>query len=518
MTNKSPLTKAVQIICTLYGRCFSQKNRSPFFIWIINFLLIICLQFNTSISLASERWSPPANIPGFEGETLTPQLIADRNGTVHAFASQQFDSNRNETAIIYSIWTLETGWTFPVDIVLSPLKNDARLLGAFLDEAGLMHLLFFGGDDTEANVYYTQAPAVDAGRASAWSKPIVIGERAITPENGALSGDGNGNLIAIYSGDIAGHGFYYTLSQNSGQTWSEPAPFFLTYDNELWPYYLKLSRGASGWLQAVWTANDISNHGVALYYARFSFSDMRWSDLVTLAETEGGLGTQAPAIIEYQGDLLVMYYTGHTGKQNFIISTDNGYTWSEPVAPFPHVGLNDSGFFVTDSADNLHFFWGQRLTGSPDIHGMWQSTWQNGQWSDAEAVVSGPRISDEVGNRAFDPVLPRAVCSQGNILLVAWISDYGLKGNGVWYSFKVIDTPALPRVPLPDVKTEGVEDVDNAQTPLTTHEAEPEPLLATRGEFVNPASPSDLIVISVSFSALFILLIILSKVVSRQRQ
>ena len=50
----------------------------------------------------------------------------------------------------------------------------------------------------------------------------------------------------------------------------------------------------SGWIHAVWSVNDISNHGQAIYYAKFNFGERDWSEPLRLAKTEGGLGTQVP--------------------------------------------------------------------------------------------------------------------------------------------------------------------------------------------------------------------------------
>lgn len=417
-------------------------------------------------------WAPQQTIPDYDPETEPPCLIADRNRTVHAFSYQYLGEDRGqpERAIMYNRWTLEGGWTPPIDILLSSIKGDARLLGATLDQTGMMHVFFFGGDDTGANVYYSQALGVSADRATAWSEPLLLGERAITPQNGGLAGDDKGNLVAVYSGDLQGHGFYSIHSGDGGETWSEPELMFATYDQQVWPFYLRMHLGESGWLHAVWTANDIQNHGQALYYARFSFVDMQWSDPMTLAENQGGLGTQAPTVIEYHDSLIVMYYGGDTNKQHMIRSFDGGRTWTAPVAPFPHVGLNGPGFFVVDANDDLHLFWGQRITGSPDMHGMWHSVWQDGGWGGYEAVVSGPKVLDRVGFSAFDPVTASAASRQGNVLLVTWRSDPGSRGNGVWYSYQILDAPELSLTPLPTPATMA------EPTPLATAAA-PAPTL-----------------------------------------
>jgi hypothetical protein len=80
---------------------------------------------------------------------------------------------------------------------------------------------------------------------------------------------------------------------------------------------------------------------------------------------------------------------------------------------------------------------------------MWHSVWEGEKWSEPEAIVSGPAVADQEGETAFDPFEARGVVSQGNVLLVTWRSDPGLKGNGVWYSYKSLDAPELPIIGMP---------------------------------------------------------------------
>jgi hypothetical protein len=397
------------------------------------------------------QWSPAQRIPGYEAETYPPVLIADQDRTVHAFASQQVGEEGKEIAIIYNQWSLAGGWTAPVDVLLSPLKHEARLLDAFLDQAGTFHVVFFGGDETEANIYYAKAPAVGAGRAPAWSAPGMVAAGALNPESGAIAGDDKGNLVILFSGMQDGHGLYVIYSVDKGSTWSDPEPIFRTHDDQLWPYDTRMYLGHSGQLHAVWSVYDIAGHGVSMYYANLRIGQRQWSDPLELAKGVG-IGVQAPNVIEYQGDVLVIYYSGNVNSNWLRLSRDGGRTWADPVRIAPrHVGTGGPVSLTVDSNQVLHLLFGERIPGGdgPTIYGIWHTTFRAGRLSKVEAVVSGPLVNDLSGDKSFGPGDARAVVSQGNVLLVTWRQDPGLKGNGVWYSYQVLNAPELPLVPLP---------------------------------------------------------------------
>ena len=487
--------------------------------------LILIIDPNLAVAQTGNIWPPPRNIPIYHPETEPPFLIADQDRTVHAFSSQWIGEDNQQKAIVYNQWNPDTGWTVQVDIILPPLKQQARILGAYMDHAGMMHVAFFSGDETEANVYYSQAPAVQAGHAQVWTAPVMIGEQALVPENGTITGDGQGNLVIVYSGNRSQHGLYAVYSEDGGNTWTEPVPVFLTGDNQLWPYYLQMYMGEKGQLYAVWSVNDISNHGEAIYFSIFDFTSQQWSEPLTIAETRGFLGTQAPALVEYNNALFVMYYDGSTGKQYQRRSSDSGETWTQAVAPFPHVGLNGPVSFVVDSNDDLHIFWGQRITGGlgeADAHGMWHSVWndQSKTWAPYEALVSGQKVLDLVGFTSFDPVTPHVVASQGNVILVVWMTDYGSKGNGVWYSYKSLNAPELPVVPIPTPAADSNPTPESTKiTSQPNPTSTPKPVFTDEGGYITEEKPlSTILAAVIPVSVLIVGIIVLTRVFSYTRR
>jgi hypothetical protein len=400
----------------------------------------------------SSGWLPQQSIPGYQYDSWPLKLIADRNRTVHAFSSQWLGSEEGgsvQRAIVYNRWTLDRGWTTPVDVLLSP-QAEARLLDAFLDQSGMMHLLFFGGSETQANIYYSKVPALYADQAKVWSTPLMIADQALNPENGVIVGDDQGNMVILFSGIQSGNGLYTISSTDYGNSWSEPEPIYLTEDDQLWPYESKLYLNNTGDFYTVWTDYDVAGHGVSVHFMSSKIGQNEWSVPLNLAEGSG-LGVAHPNIIEYDGKIIVTYYDSNQNAQWMIQSKDKGLSWSEPVRIAPTlIGRNGGVSMAIDSSNRLHMFFGERKPLNPDIHGMWHVIYENGQLSPVEAVVSGPLLVDRDGFDGFDPVAAQAVITNGNIVLVAWRTDPASRPNGIWYSTAKFNTPELPVEPMPE--------------------------------------------------------------------
>jgi hypothetical protein len=392
-------------------------------------------------------WNPPDIIPGYHTETRPPVLIADQNRTVHAFSSQWIGDGENMSkAIMYNQWTYDQGWTLPNDIVLSPI-GQARILDAYLDPSGVVHLIFFGGDNTYANVYYTKALAMDAANPRAWQSPTIIAQNAGDPESGVILWDDRENLRVLFHGRTDGNGVYEVYKADGGDTWSNVSQVFLPSNTELFPYWLQYVKSDLGTHHVVWNMVNVGGQGRGIFYTSRHAGEIEWREPIILDTSPEGLGTDRPAIIEHKGILYVIYNNGGL-KMRF--STDDGLSW-EPFSRLftRHVGYNGSLSLVIDGNDDLHLFFGQRISGSPDIHGMWHSHWQTPRWTEPEPVISGPQVVDKTGFHGFDPFDARSVVSQGNMLLVTWRTDPGLKGNGVWFSYKQLAASELTYKTLP---------------------------------------------------------------------
>ena len=491
--------------------------------------ILVAIDRGYIIALAQQinQWMPDERVPGYLDDTFTPYLLADHNQTVYALATQRIDEEHRKLAIVYRQWSLEKGWTIPVDILLMP-SDDSQIFGAFLDSAGIMHIIFYVGQGTNRKIYYSHAIVTVADQVSAWSTPEVLGEGATSSISGAIAGDNEGNLIILYNGTTNGNGVYAIQSTNAGQNWSEPHPIFLTYDSELIPYSLRLYPGQKGILHAVWsivTSNGVDN---SLYYARYDTTLDLWSDarlLENRIEIQDYFGPSFPSIVDNGLYVVILYNSGNpftsgpvsAGRpiQRVRLSSDNGQTWNDPVDPFPlHLGRSGEHALVVDSNQNVHAIFIQRIELSigakySAIAGIWHSILHGNKWSEPERLIT-----------TIAPHDVRAIICQGNILLGVWREDPGEGQAGIWYSYKTLNTPELPVIPLPTISATPTDIANKTAIPAiiltSTHLSELAPV--SQGDPVANNNPTLPLVIGIVPAILLLFGVIVIREIRRIRR
>lgn len=414
--------------------------------WITRLWLILVLSLPALVPpglLARAQgttWSSPRRIPAYYNLLKAPTLVADQNHTVHAFDDEKAAGGN---VIVYRRWSAVSGdWSAPVDILLFR-DGLAGMMGVQLDDSGRFHMIFYSGEETRGNVYYTWAYAANAGSAAAWSEPVQIAPSAGPLVAGALVAAGPGRLVAVYTGLGQGVGVYAVHSADSGQTWSMPVAVDLADTPGLTPVAFWLTGDTHGRVHVVWHVANEGGQGEEILYARLSADLAAWSQPILLAGRETDLENMGwGSIISVDDRLIVAYQDSFPATRWVRQSADGGETWSEPVRPFPYEGGYEYTALVKDSSNVVHMVLGNRLP-SPETYGMWYSKLVDGVWTPLEPIISGP------GRRDFGPCCPRAVMSQGNVLLATWAHNVSNEYlTGAWYAYLHLDAPELPVVPL----------------------------------------------------------------------
>lgn len=457
-------------------------------------LLCVCICLAASIYSSTSvlaqtvelSWAIPERVPGFKDSGLDPIILADPEGNIHLFNSQPVGDN---LSIFYIRWTPKEGWSTLVDVITSP-QGGARVYGAHLDQQGWIHLIFFGGDDFSASIFYTKAPAQSAGKSTTWSEPVLIGESAITPSMAAMVGDRTGFMMVLYSGNSNGNGLYTVHSADGGKSWEAPKPIFYTYSETLWPTALKLYMDVENNIYAAWAVTNDLGLGEAIYFARYSQSEQGWTRPTRIAKAIG-YEADTPTIIKYQNEIILIHHNDQPTTHWMYRSSDDGETWTQPIRLFEQVGGNGPVSMVIDSSEILHMLFGNRVD-STGIHAVWHSRWMNDHWSNPEAIVAGPQIRiGPNGEEGFDPSFIQAVISRGNLLFTIWRHDPMAGPTNIWFSYRTLDATELPPTPFQVITaptSESPVGVTTADPTATIELSMPTPVV------VPPSTPAPVIV------------------------
>lgn len=477
------------------------------------FALVLVLLASEHPALAQQptTWQTPQWIPGLVDTTPEqyPVFVTDPTGRLHVFHSQIVGG---VYAIVYSYWTVGTGWAEPVDIVMAPFGH-ARLIGAVLSDSGMMHLAFWGGEVPNQDIYFTSASLDQVGKATAWSEPVLIGPDALAYTNGALVSDGKDYFVALYSGDLFGHGLYSVTSSDGGATWTEPVPIFITIDSML-PLELRAIINAENQVHAVWShVDEVTGNSQEIFYSRLDYGEAEWLDAKMLARASE-FYAYLPTIYEYEGELFVIFHNNLPTSRYMMRSADHGDTWTAPVRLFEHEGSNGAAALVTDSNNQMHMFFGNRV-GTPPIHGLWHTKWTGSSWTIPEAVVSGPQVlSGANGEEGFDPATAQAIIIRGNLLFVVWRHDPMGGPIHIWYTYRYLDAPELPAgtlaVPTPTATTIPKALPLSQITPTLRPTFPPDVPLSTGSESLNQS-------IMFSLAPVFFLVVVILVIQSRRK-
>lgn len=391
------------------------------------------------------QWTRPRRIPDYHDPLRAPHLVADSNRTVHAFDIEL--SEADDFRLVYRSWTMSRGWSAPVDVLVLQFGGSAPLMeGAFIDQAGVIHLIYFGSDAEGEAIFYTRVLATEANHSRSWSPARRVGVNAGPVAAAAITGDGDGTIVVVYGGTHRGGGLYEVHTTDGGDLWSEPVLVSRTRGQELWPGPMWLDTDGLGRVHAVWDMVDETGLAQESRYARLEAGLEGWGHefiLISKQEERDILGW--PSVVSRGSQVIVIYSNLFPTTRFMRLSEDGGLTWSAPVRPFPQVGGAEYAHLLKDSGGMVHMILGAR-TQDASLAGMWYSTLVGNHWTALEPISVRPPIPPDP---EFGPCCPHAVVSQGNILLATWphnVRDEFL--TGAWFSYMILDSPELPIIPI----------------------------------------------------------------------
>jgi len=393
----------------------------------------------TTITAQSDvLWSEPIQLSELEVDAWAPAIAADKAGNVHVVWSQtmtdRVEGGEGDT-LFYARWDGE-GWSWPVDVLVSPRGAGAEFPDLAVTPDGTLHAVW-GTGGTSSQLMYAHAPACCADHPKNWSQPVSLG----MPVNltTALVADDRGRLHAAFASLETGN-IVYRRSDDGGATWPVWADIIgeMHRDDE-YTASPRLAVDGRGRVHAVWTVLPWA--GRLVMYARSDDGGDVWNELQVIdsADREDYEEGYGPILIDIEvhgeDEVHLMWDGAPTVERNHVWSFDGGDTWAGPDLLFPEfsrVGRSGWNDMVVDSTGTLHAV---ALGPLYDI------------WPGGDPFSSTP-IGQ--GRETEGAEWLRIALSLGNQLHVVWQD----KGSGqpypVWYvTGEIVEAPAVAAQPLP---------------------------------------------------------------------
>lgn len=365
-------------------------------------------------------------------------LVADRFGYVHLMWRHVVRAGTvvegHVGAAFYSRWD-GSGWSQPVDVLVSPNNDNFDGARMDVDEMGRLHAVWSGRN----TLYYSWAWGDEAHQAGSWLTPVSFPLNSFTQ---SITTEGEDRLHILYSD--AGREVFYFGSQDGGETWSspvqlsntEPDGVILTISSAP-----RLAVGPEGVLHAIWNeASDEDYIARAVFYVQSRDGGSTWSDPAQVFANDVG----DPNIIVAGDGSVHAFGNGRGGIGRFHRwSADGGFTWSEIENLAPVTGgasLTGEMDVAVDSNGWLHVIY---VTNTP---GVMYTYWDGFRFATPTLLASG----DESGWWGEGAVLTVA---QGNQVHITIPGAFGR----IWHSWRELaDTPLIPPLPLPIREIEGI--------------------------------------------------------------
>lgn len=328
-----------------------------------------------SAAQSEYEWSAPYLLSTKEGRPSEGYMVADNFGHVHVFWIET-ELPDGGSVIQHARFDGEV-WTPATDIFVSRQITPIGFLSPFVDQQGLVHLVW--SMSNFGPVCYMNAPAHDTPSAKRWSDPVCIDLPAF---RGEMQVDSRGT-IHLLSADFYGRpGVYYTRSEDGGNSWSPAAWLDPHIPPDHAPLDIKIAQDEAGNLHAAWHYLNLeANLGGPVYYAHSLDGGASWSTPISIDdpdESADEVRMARPGIVT-QGQTVHIIWAG-TARTNreHRYSTDAGLSWTDSTRIFGDLHGQAAGDgLAVDGAGQIHFVSNIRhpLT-------IWHSYWDGDHWTD----------------------------------------------------------------------------------------------------------------------------------------
>ena len=391
-------------------------------------------------------WGNLEDVDTDELKLLSPIIITDNQNRAHIFWSKSESPAPDALGKSINYAVRQDGqWSPSAEILLSSFGK-AEQIDAGIDSGNQISIVWSGGQGGE--IFFSQADYNQAFIPESWSAPVNLPSPLPVGSSPFLVIDENDVIYVTFAIPLnEQRGIYLTMSEDSGQTWTDPVLVFDAQGSE-WSMvdHPGLAVADNGDLHLVWTRYSLpTGEGpLGLYYASSKDAGNSWTEPAQVVD--GPVVWSAIVSADSNTIQRVWQQRGSSGSTLWHEqSVDGGITWERvaPVSVFGAIVANPS--LSADQAGRLHLLLVVRS--GVDTYGLQHWVYDSLSWS-AEARM----------DLQFSPVTEiRSISSDfsesENLDVVLLNSDFQIDSGQIYqmiYTNHAVEVPEIQQTEVVD--------------------------------------------------------------------
>ena len=263
------------------------------------------------------------------------------------------------------------------------------------DPNGKLHLVYHKLQGDRRFVYHQ----IRSDNDQTWSDARPIDQSLYYGGMPSIAIDGNQNLHVVWHAQQVKDGLfyiYYSISQDGGETWSEPVQLSESIGSHD-QLYAAISADTQDNLHVVWNSALYTDANTGdVYYTNLSDSDEAWKIPQMISQSEAHRCFAPTIDVDSQGKVYVLYSDGDFDSRTSVVyaQTSRDYTnWSVP-GPLSYSGALYDGFvsLVIEPGDQAVAVFADNYT--PGDIRILITSWQDSSW--IQPVPATPMLSGNV--------------------------------------------------------------------------------------------------------------------------
>jgi hypothetical protein len=410
-------------------------------------------------------WSNPVEITSNARDIRSPVIVSDRVGFSHLFWAQEVEDRQgNPESYVYYASKEGDRWSRPLQL-FSAFSNHAGELSVTMNDRG--NLLLTWNDMQNNEVYFSWSDASRAYSSDEWAPPSSLPVYGLPARSPKIYTDNTGTIYVAYVIPLnEGRGLYLTLSEDHGETWSDPIVVF-DAESAGWEGIglPNISGTVNGNLYLQWAQSTLPDGigPVRMNFASSNDGGATWTEPEVVIEAQ----YEWSSVLGFEESVVHRLWQESSFRLPVIrhqVSYDGGLTWNPATSISSFGETSGTPGIAIDGTGRLHLVQVFREEGDQIILRNWQ--WDGEQWGAGENIDFGSNqdmeVLDVVANILPDDRL-EVVLSVDD----ATASDRNFQKEMLYSNRYVGESPFIP-IPVDNSTSTPSPTIESSPMPIST--------------------------------------------------